>query len=91
MAPSEADWLASLPEDARGPAFIRLWCAKEAVLKAHGRGLAFGLDKLTFRELDGGLQLVDCDRALGQPESWSLRELEPHAGYRAALAWRARP
>jgi len=91
LAPSEADWLASLPEDDRGLAFIRLWCAKEAVLKAHGRGLAFGLDKLTFRDADGGLQLVDCDRALGLPESWSLRELEPHAGYRAALAWRPRP
>jgi 4'-phosphopantetheinyl transferase len=90
LATSEADWLAGLPEAAQGLAFIRLWCAKEAVLKAHGRGLAFGLDKLTFRELDGRLQLVDCDRALGLPESWSLREFEPHAGYRAALAWRAR-
>jgi len=91
LASSEADWLASLSDEARGPAFIRLWCAKEAVLKAHGRGLAFGLDKLTFREVDSHLQLVDCDRALGVPGSWSLRELEPHPGYRAALAWRARP
>ena len=90
LATSEADWLAALPQEAQGLAFIRLWCAKEAVLKAHGRGLAFGLDKLTFSELDGRLELIDCDRALGLPESWSLRELEPHAGYRAALAWRAR-
>lgn len=28
--------------------FVRLWCAKEAVLKAHGHGLSFGLEKLRF-------------------------------------------
>jgi 4'-phosphopantetheinyl transferase len=90
LAPSEADWLASLPEDDRGLAFIRLWCAKEAVLKAHGRGLAFGLDKLAFTDLDGRLTLTACDRTLGTPEAWSLHEFEPQPGYRAALAWRGR-
>ena len=91
LAPSEADWLAGLPEDTRALGFIRLWCAKEAVLKTHGRGLAFGLDKLTFADTGGALQLVACDRALGQPQDWSLHEHAPHPGYRAALAWRARP
>jgi 4'-phosphopantetheinyl transferase len=90
LAGSEADWLAALPEPARPLAFTRLWCAKEAVLKAHGRGLAFGLDKLAFAEADGVLALVACDRALGMPQDWSLHEFEPHPGYRAALAWRAR-
>jgi 4'-phosphopantetheinyl transferase len=90
LAGSEADWLAGLPEAERLLAFTRLWCAKEAVLKAHGRGLAFGLDKLAFAEAGGVLALVDCDRALGVPQDWSLCELEPHPGYRAALAWRSR-
>ena len=89
LATSEADWLAGLAAPARDLAFIRLWCAKEAVLKTHGRGLAFGLDKLTFADLDGALRLVACDRALGLPDAWSLHETVPHAGYRAALAWRA--
>src|SRR3546814_6516543 len=40
---SETGALLALPAEAREAAFVRLWCAKEAVLKAHGRGLAFGL------------------------------------------------
>ena len=86
--PDEAAWLDAMTgEAARQSAFIRLWCAKEAVLKAHGRGLAFGLDRLRFQETEGSLQLVACDVALGQPSHWELRELVPRAGYRAALAW----
>jgi 4'-phosphopantetheinyl transferase len=88
FAGSEADWLAALPIQDHEPAFLRLWCAKEAVLKAHGRGLAFGLDKLAFAEVNGALQLLACDPELGQPQDWSLREFIPHAGYRAAIAWR---
>jgi len=76
--------------DVRDEAFLRLWCAKEAVLKAHGRGLAFGLDKLAFAQGDGALVLVACDRALGAPADWQLREFIPQPGYRAALAWRRR-
>ena len=85
----EARWLDGLPDPAmRERAFLRLWCAKEAVLKAHGRGLAFGLHKLAFAEGEDGLRLVDCDPALGAPTDWQLREFTPHPGYRAALAWR---
>ncbi len=90
LASSEAEWLAAMPADAHSLAFVRLWCAKEAVLKAHGRGLAFGLDKLTFAEHHGALQLVECNRLLGRPGDWSLQEFEPEPGYRAALAWRPR-
>ena len=86
--PEEAAWIAAQPEgSARQSAFIRLWCAKEAVLKAHGRGLAFGLDRLRFDEVDGHLQLIVCDAALGNATHWRLRELVPQPGYRAALAW----
>jgi 4'-phosphopantetheinyl transferase len=84
----EAAWLAALPGTAVEPAFVRLWCAKEAVLKAHGRGLAFGLQRLRFAERAGGLVLADCHAALGTPGQWSLREWSPQPGYRAALAWR---
>ncbi len=86
--PDEAAWLEErIDEATRQSAFIRLWCAKEAVLKAHGRGLAFGLDRLRFDEIDGRLQLAACDAPLGDASHWQLRELVPHAGYRAALAW----
>lgn len=90
FAASEAAWLATLPEAARESAFVRLWCAKEAVLKARGRGLAFGLDKLEFGERAGQLILLACDPALGDAADWQLHELVPHPGYRAALAWRPR-
>lgn len=91
FARAEADWLASLAPQACESAFVRLWCAKEAVLKAHGRGLAFGLDKLVFEMQVGALQLVECAHSLGQPGDWSLHEFAPQPGYCAALAWRDTP
>ena len=88
FAAAEADWLEALPGAEREPAFIRLWCAKEAVLKAHGRGLAFGLARLVFAEHGGRLALVECDPRLGQPGDWRLEEWTPRPGYHAVLAWR---
>lgn len=84
----EAQWLESLDPDVREHNFVRLWCAKEAVLKVHGRGLAFGLDRFAFAQTTAGLQLVTCDPALGRPEQWGLNELAPAPGYTAMLAWR---
>jgi len=88
---SEADWLARLAAPERGHAFIRLWCAKEAVLKAHGRGLAFGLDRLVFVDTADGLHLLESDAGLGPPDCWRVRELAPEPGYLGALAWRPVP
>lgn len=91
FAPAEAQWLTTHDAAAREDAFLRLWCAKEAVLKAHGYGLAFGLHRLAFVEDVSGLAMVACDPALGQPDDWQLHEFEPAPGYLAALAWRALP
>lgn len=82
----EARWLAARED--RDLAFLRLWCAKEAVLKAHGHGLSYGLDKLRFEERGEALALVECDPGLGTPEQWRFREIEPAPGYLGALAWR---
>ena len=89
FAPAEADWLAAPGRGDPVHDFIRLWCAKEAVLKAHGRGLSFGLEKLEFRASGGTLQLVCCDPALGAPDDWQVLGLAPAPGYLGALAWRA--
>jgi 4'-phosphopantetheinyl transferase len=69
--------------------FTRLWCAKEALLKAHGQGLSFGLEKLRF-ELDetGTPTLVACDPALGAPGDWQVQAWAPEPDYWATLAWR---
>ena len=36
---SEVSWVSSVPEPQRVPAFLWLWTGKEAIGKAHGRGL----------------------------------------------------
>lgn len=70
-------------------AFTRLWCAKEAVLKAHGRGLSYGLHLLRFElDKDGPPRLVACDPGLGVAQDWQLRAWAPVPGYLATLAWR---
>jgi 4'-phosphopantetheinyl transferase len=84
----EVRWLEAGGTDAMEFSFVRLWCAKEAVLKAHGQGLSFGLHKLVFAEQGNAMKLVACDAALGAPADWTLHEWTPQAGYRAALAWR---
>jgi 4'-phosphopantetheinyl transferase len=84
----EADALASLPDTARERAFVRLWCAKEALLKAHGHGLSFGLDRLEFALQDDTWALVDCDPALGAPADWTLHAFVPGPHYLATIAWR---
>lgn len=90
--PAEASALATLDPAARASAFIGLWCAKEAVLKAAGEGLSFGLARLAFRPRAGaGWSLARIDPALGEPATWQLAGFEAVAGYRGALAWRGGP
>ena len=47
-AQSEYEWLCTLPTQEQEGAFYRLWSRKEAVLKAHGGGIAAGLEKVRF-------------------------------------------
>jgi 4'-phosphopantetheinyl transferase len=93
FAPEETAALARWADDSEAlqQRFTRLWCAKEAVLKAHGRGLSFGLEKLRF-EVDADdagspPRLVACDPALGRPQDWALRAWTPAPGYLATVAW----
>lgn len=89
--PDETAWLRSLDgDDARMLAFVRLWCAKEAVLKAHGQGIAFGLHRFHVRLAAEGVRLAWCDPALGRVDDWHLHEWAPRSDYRAALAWHPR-
>lgn len=89
--PDEQIWLDTLPDNEVEIAFLRLWCAKEAVLKAHGHGLSFGLDRLRFVDDGGGLRLAECDRALGRAADWHVLELAPAPGFIAAIAWHPLP
>ena len=86
FADEELAALEMLEGDARQLAFLRLWCAKEAVLKAHGSGIAFGLHKAVFDAGANGVRMLRCDSALGDVEAWSLHLLEPEPGFIAVLA-----
>lgn len=85
----EAAWLAGQPEDAQLAGFLDLWTAREAVLKALGRGIAFGLDKLAFRRAGDGIRLLHL--AGDDVCHWQVHRLELGAGMHAALAWRGPP
>lgn len=86
--PQEIQWLDGLDDAACQQWFFRVWCAKEALLKAHGHGISFGLEKLRFApDAAGALRLVWCDPGLGEAGRWHLHEWQATADFRAALAW----
>jgi 4'-phosphopantetheinyl transferase len=92
FAPEEAAALEPLDEAGRRLAFLRLWTCKEAVLKALGSGLHFGLDRLRF-SLDAA-GLPQAVRAVGaEPLSgdWRLQRWEAPGETVAALAWQGPP
>jgi 4'-phosphopantetheinyl transferase len=92
FAPSETEALASFPPEVRDRAFIGLWCAKEAVLKAAGEGLSFGLARLAFAHRGAeDWTLANVDPALGEVAAWQVVGFDAAPGYRGSLAWRGGP
>ena len=89
----EADALADLPEAHRQTAFLRLWTHKEAVLKAIGSGLSFGLARLEFAlDADGEVRgLRDIAGEAGPAADWRLRPFAPEENLVGCLAWRGAP
>lgn len=87
--PDEASALAALPEAMQARAFLQLWSCKEAVLKALGRGIVFGLDRLSFAlgargDVLGLVRIADEAGALAQ---WRIVQVVPQEGFLGALAW----
>lgn len=90
--PSEAAALAAVDAAELNRAFTSLWCAKEAVLKASGVGISFGLDRLAFaRQADVDWVLERLDPVLGTAPEWQLHGFAAAPGYRGVLAWRGGP
>ncbi len=86
--PNEITALFSLPSSERGRAFLDLWTAKEAVLKATGAGISFGLHRLEVARV-GALQLLWLDG--DDAAAWQLQRLDLGDGCAAAVAWRGGP
>lgn len=87
FAVSEHTWLESLPPSRRDDAFVQLWTAKEAVLKAHGRGLAYGLERVAFTLDEEGIHASAFSGDVGAVDSWRLRHWPVAGGGHATLAW----
>lgn len=92
FAAEESQALGDLAPADRQLAFVNLWTCKEAVLKALGRGIAFGLDRLRFT-LDGvtPLELVEIAEEGGDCAQWHILRFDAGAGHAGALAWHGAP
>ncbi len=88
FSPREVAALEALPESLHRRAFMRLWSCKEAVLKAHGRGIGYGLDRVAF-DLDANGRVTGFDGIGGDATSpaWQVLSLDPAQDATAALAW----
>jgi 4'-phosphopantetheinyl transferase len=87
--PDEATALARLDESQRARAFLQLWTGKEAVVKALGRGIAFGLQRFCLAVLPAPPQVLWLE---GEDASaWQLQPIDIDADHLASLAWRGAP
>ncbi|MDJ0379763.1 4'-phosphopantetheinyl transferase superfamily protein [Streptomyces sp. G-G2] len=81
LHPDESAELRAVAEPGRPGALARVWCRKEAYLKATGTGLALGLVE----------PYVGSAPAPAPVEGWTLADLPAPRGYAAALAVQAGP
>jgi len=87
FSPTERAMLRSLPVESRTKAFFECWTRKEAYVKGRGEGLTLPLEQFSVS--------IDPTRSAGLIENrahpadvslWSLAEIDPGAGYAAAVA-----
>ncbi len=90
FAETEAAALAVIDEGGRQATFLRLWSCKEAVVKALGRGLGFGLARVAFALDEAGTptHMNVIDASAGSLAQWQIVGLAPAAGHTGAVAWR---
>lgn len=88
FATSETAWLETLPADDVLSGFLSLWTAKEAVLKAHGGGLSYGLHRVAFEIDERGPRATDFDGDVAPAAAWQVHPLALAGGTVGAVAWR---
>ena len=86
FSPAEVQVLKAVPAASRPVAFFTCWTRKEAYLKARGEGITVPLDGFAVSLRPGEpAALLSCERDSGEVSRWRLQELDPGAGYAAAL------
>jgi len=91
FAPDETAWLQGLGDVHVLGAFLALWTAKEAVLKAHGGGLSYGLHRVAFAPDGSYLAPRSFDGAVGPAEAWQVAQVPLEEGLVGSVAWRGEP
>jgi len=89
FSPPEVQWLRSQPAAEQIPAFFTCWTGKEAYIKAHGEGLSMPLTSFGVLPLPGDATSKLQLKVYDDPEAarrWSIWQLQPGSGLRAALA-----
>jgi 4'-phosphopantetheinyl transferase len=73
LLPSEQTWAAGFPAQDRWQAFLGLWTAKEAVLKALGQGFAIGVEQVELGpDGRGGMRLLRLCGSERLAQGWCL-------------------
>ncbi len=88
FAPDETATLEALPDADRLAGFLSLWTAKEAVLKAHGGGLSYGLHRVSFSLSAGGVMPAHFEGDVGPASGWRIQPLALGEGLVSSVAWR---
>src|SRR5262249_25500618 len=84
--PNEVEALRELPVLQQPDGFFNAWTRKEAFLKATGKGISYGIDRVevTLRPgEDPRVLSIDGDRQAAT--TWSLQTLAPGANYVGAV------
>jgi 4'-phosphopantetheinyl transferase len=86
-SPSELLKLMTLPREKRLPAFFNLWTRKEAYIKATGNGLSDVIKEVEVSFFPGEpARLAAISGNTQVAADWTLVELNPAAGFKAAFA-----
>jgi non-ribosomal peptide synthetase-like protein len=87
LADAERKYLCELPTAERSAAFLRLWTAKEAFVKALGLGVTFGLDQVQFAPAaDGSVRLVRVNGSADLAAGWTIEHRDLVVGGAQAIA-----
>ena len=87
LADAEREHLKSLSPGDRPAAFLRLWTAKEAFVKALGLGVSFGLDQVQFAPAaDGAVRLVRVNGSADLAAGWMIEHRDMAVGGAQAVA-----